>query len=283
METGGKTYIYYPSRASEIEIWNFSDLHMMTKSCAMDEILEDVEIVRNNPNAFWFGGGDYCEFISPTDKRFDPNSVDESIKIKDLGQLGKMGMEKTRDLFKSIAPKCIGMLFGNHETGYMATKEQWGLHHWLCTELGVPDLGYCALFDVVFIRAPGKPRLVRKTEDTRGGWTVRIFAHHGAGFATTPAGKLNRLMQFMDSFRADVYFCGHVHDQKGQRLTKLGADADCKKIKGITQLGVISGGYFKTYQQGVTSYGEMKGYRPTVLGAAKVIFLPDKQEFKGEI
>ena len=169
----------------------------------------------------------------------------------------------------------------------MISKEQTHLHAWLCEELKVPNFGYCVLFDVIFVRDPSRPApiMFRQIQASQGysSWTVRNFAHHGAGFATTPAGKLNRILQFMDSFRADVYWCGHVHDQKGQRITSLGADPDCTTIKAYTRLGVISGGYLKTYQQGVTSYGEMKGYRPTVLGSAKVEFTPDKQTFKGEI
>ena len=284
METGGKSYIYYPSRTNVIEIWNLSDLHLMSKSCAEEEIREDVEEIRANPYAFWFGGGDYADFISVTDKRFDPDAVSPKVSVADLGNLGNKGMELARDIFKPIKHKCLGLLFGNHEAVYMISKEQTHLHAWLCTELGVPNLGYCALFDVGFSRVPGcKPHLSRSGKGNINVWAVRMFAHHGAGFSTTPAGKLNRLLQFMDSFRADVYWCGHVHDQKGQRISSLGANAECTTVKAFTRLGVISGGYLKTYQQGVTSYGEMKGYRPTVLGAAKVEFYPDKQTFKGEI
>jgi hypothetical protein len=287
METGGKSYIYYPSRSDVIEIWNLSDLHLMAKACAEDEILKDVEEIRTNPNAFWFGGGDYCDYISYTDrKRFDPDAVDVKVTVAELGKLGKVGMERTRDIFTPIKDKCLGLLFGNHEMQYMIIKEQKHLHSWLCTELGVQDLGYCAIFDVVFCRVPKikKPYITKKPIGNGDAWTVRMAAHHGAGFATTPGGKLNRLIQFMNMFPyAQVVWCGHVHDQKGQRQVGIDADGPCNKIIARERLGVISGGYLKTYQSGVTTYGEMKGYGPTVLGAAKVSFTPDKQTFLGEI
>lgn len=286
METGGKFYIYYPSRTTIIEIWNLSDLHLMAKACAEDEIIKDVEEIRSNPNAFWFGGGDYAEFIGRLDKRFDPDAVDPKVKISDLGRIGRKGMERARDILYPIKDKCLGLLFGNHELNYMITKEQQDLHAWLCKELNVPNLGYCAIFDVVFARRPEikKPKLSRTA--IRGGdkWAVRMAAHHGAGFATTPGGKLNRLIQFMNMFPyAQVVWCGHVHDQKGQRQVGIDANEPCDKIIARERLGVISGGYLKTYQEGVTTYGEMKGYGPTVLGAAKVSFFPEKQTFLGEI
>jgi len=159
----------------------------------------------------------------------------------------------------------------------------------LCNELEAPDLQYCALFDLVFVRKARtkKPYLSEESpaqEDGKGrSVTFRVFGHHGAGYAQTPGGKLNRLVQFMQSFVADIYFCGHVHDKVGRREPALGANADCTKIEAYERVGVISGSYLKTYAQGTTTYGEQRGYRPTTLGAATVRINPDKRKVRGEI
>ena len=67
------------------------------------------------------------------------------------------------------------------------------------------------------------------------------------------------------------------------RLTPLCADADCTKIRNRTRLGVVSGSYLKTYAQGVTSYGEQKGYEPVTLGAAWVKINPETREMWGRV
>jgi hypothetical protein len=46
---------------------------------------------------------------------------------------------------------------------------------------------------------------------------------------------------------------------------------------------VISGSYLKTYAQGVTSYGEQKGYEPTTLGAAWVAIKPQTRDIWGRV
>jgi hypothetical protein len=293
MIAAGKRYIVYPSRSDIFEIWNLSDLHLGSKACAVDMIQRDVNKIKENPNAYWLGGGDYADFISHTDKRFDPDAVAENISVKDLGQLGKKSMEMAKEIFMPIRDKCLGLLYGNHELSFMKDKAQQNLHGWLCTELSVPDLGYCCLFDVGFIRDCTKKSKAKKQylyfENPRKDhaigncYEIRVFAHHGSGFATTPGGKLNKLIQFMNNFDADVYFLGHVHDQVGRRQASITADRDCKKLIARERLGVISGSYFKTYEHGTTTYGEQKGYAPTTLGAAKITIIPDKRTFQGEV
>ena len=287
MEAGGKTYIEHGSRADEFRVWNLADLHWLSTACAEDQIRTDVATIAADPYSFWIGGGDYADFIGYTDKRFDPDVVAPWVKIADMGRLGQFGMECVRDVLLPIKDKCLGLLLGNHEKRYSLKTEHEGLHGWLCTELDASNWQYSVLFDLVFARAGriASPRL-RRTPPKHGkisSRSFRIFAHHGAGYAQTPGGKLNRLIRFMDSFDADIYFCGHVHDQVGRRQPTIGADADCQHLRAKERVGVISGSYLKTYQQGATTYGEQRGYRPTCLGAAVVTINPDKMTVRGEV
>ena len=283
MEAAGKRYICYGSRSDKIRIWNLSDIHWMSKACAEDDVRADIRKIKDDPYSFWLGGGDYADFIGYTDKRFDPDAVASWVDVANLGNLGRFGMEQIRDLFEPIKHKCLGLLLGNHEKRYELFTQQESLHSWLCTELGVPNLQYSAIMDVVFVRRCGlrKPVLQWKVlakNKGNGSRAFRIYCHHGAGFATTPGGKLNKLIQFMQSFDADLFFCGHVHDRTARKEPALGADAACKKLTQRVRLGVIAGSYLKTYQQGTTTYGEQRGYRPTSLGASIVEITPDKNE-----
>ena len=287
MEAAGKRFILHKSKTDLITVWNLSDIHLGSKACALDKAKEDIERIRTDPFSFWVGGGDYADYIGFQDKRFDPDAVAENIKVADLGRMGKKLTEEVRDLFSPIKHKCLGLLFGNHEKRYQQWQEQTHLHSWLCTELEVPNLGYSAIFDVAFYRwsKTKSPKIVYELPNPNETQTqsFRFFVHHGAGFAMTKAGKLKRLMDFMTSFDAEIYMVGHVHDQEGVRMITVGADTYCTNLVQKHKLGVISGSYLKTYAQGVTTYGEQRGYAPTTLGAATVEINPHQHTFKGEI
>lgn len=284
MEAAGKRWIVHPHKSDVFKIWNLSDLHMMSRACAEKDLRRDVELIRDDPFSFWIGGGDYCEFVGRTDKRFDPDSVAEWVSIKDLGRLGDLGYRTVRDLFKPIAHKCLGLLLGNHEKLYALHQEQHDRQTWLCQELNAVNMQYSALLDVVFARRAGQIRLQHvHPKKAYHCDTFRIFCHHGAGHAQTPGGKLNKLIQAMQGFEADIYFLGHVHDKVGRREPVIGANAACTKLEARQRLGIISGSYLKTYAQGVTTYGEQRLYRPVCLGAAWVTIRPETGEMHGEI
>ena len=169
----------------------------------------------------------------------------------------------------------------------MQSTQAQQLHAWLCEELGVPDLGYSTIFDIVFRRVPRlkKVRLRWQADDSTGdSWTTRVFAHHGAGYAQTPGGKLNKLIQAMDYFpHADLVLLAHVHDQKAQRMPRLDGNTHCTEIVAHDQVGAIAGSYLRTYGEGPAGYGEQKLYRPVPLGATVVTFRPNVRQMRVEI
>ena len=279
MEAAGVRHIIHGSRRDTFTIWNLADLHMMSKACAMKRLYADVRRIKNDPRSFFVGGGDYVEAIGFSDKRFRPDSVAEDVSVADLGNLGQAGMERTRDLLMPIKDKCLGLLLGNHELRLQVKNQQEDLHAWLCTELGMPNLRYSALFDVVFSRVPGTrtPRLVPDIPEHRNdSKQYRIFCHHGAGYAQTPGGKLNRLVDFMNNFDADLFMVAHVHDKIARPIIQIGANRFCTELVERRKVGIITGSYLRTYAQGVTTYGEQHGYRPVPLGMSGIRVCPDK-------
>jgi len=292
MQAAGRRIIWHGSRTDAFKLVYFSDLHWLAKACAEKAIHKQIAEILADPFTFWIGGGDYGEFIGFGDtKRFDPDAVSEKVSVADLGKLGKKTYQEIKVLFEPIKHKCLGLIIGNHEKQYMRRQQQEDLHGWLCTELGVADLGYSCFMDIVFCQANKIviPALHTELPPRRGehrhntSHTFRVFCHHGAGAAQTKGGKINRLVSFMRNFEADIFFMGHVHDQMGARLTPLTANDDCTDIIHKTKLGVISGSYLKTYSQGTTTYGEMKGYEPTTLGAAWVMVRPETREMWGRV
>lgn len=288
MHAAGKRYIAHGSRSDQFTLWVLGDVHLGAKACDEKRFIADVATISKDPYAFWIGIGDYCDHIGHRDKRFCANEIADWVSVSNLGNFGQVVSARARDLMAPIKNKCLGLLYGNHEGSYMAQNEQSGMHKWLCHELGVADLGYCCLMDVVFRRTSGKstPRLIR--HDNAEDMDVcskqfRIFAHHGAGSSATPGGKLNRVIKFMQDFEADIYMMGHVHDQKGQRRVRIEANAKCDALVQKESIGVITGSYLKCYPQGHSSYGEQKGYSPTSLGAVKIFIKPETRQVWAEV
>lgn len=283
MKVSGKRYVVHNSRSDVFKVWNLSDLHVGNGACAIEQIKADIKKIEVDPYSFWIGGGDFADFVGYRDKRFDPDTVAENISVKDLGNLGKVLIDQVGELFHPIRKKCLGLLYGNHEDKFQKWTEQQELHNYLCVGLGVPNLGYSCLFDLVFCRVKhdGPPKLLRDYDTNGSGTTYssfRTFVHHGAGWAVTKGGKLKRMLDFFGAFDADLYFLGHVHDQLAVRDVTITANQPCTSLVQKHKLGVISGSYLKTYSQDITTYGEQRGYSPTVLGAATIHLKPCSQD-----
>lgn len=285
MILGGKRYVVHGSRSDEFTIWNLADLHWGARACAEDKIKRDIKRIADDPYSFFIGGGDYIDGIGRNDKRFRTGGLAPWIKVEDLGNLGWLMVADIRKLFEPIKHKCLGLIYGNHELAIQHQQDQ-DLHGWLCTDLGVPNLGYTCLFDLVFVRKPRTtvPILRTTTPGQHSTETFRVCAYHGCGAARTLASKLKRLQDVMSYFEADLYFAAHVHHgQQALREITVGGDADCKAARQIQRLGVISGSYLKTYADGETTYGEMRGYAPSVLGAAAIRIRPETREVTAEV
>jgi len=268
MVPGGQKLIDYKSRKDKFSFWAIGDIHNGNKACAIGRLKQDIAEIKADPHAYWLGTGDYAEFIGYTDKRFDPDAVSEKISICDLRELGLVLMRQVRDLFMPIKEKCIGVLQGNHELKY-ETQFQQRLTAWLAMELGTKCFDYSTIFDLVFRR--GGPKGTSRK--------FRVYAHHGAGYAITSGGKLNRLIGFMHRWpKADIVVIGHVHEKMMHKNVPLDGNDKCTSIVQTPQVGIITGSYLKTYSEGVTTYGEQRGYSPVDLGAAAVIIRPDTGE-----
>ena len=75
MQPGRKRYIVYAGKATVLRYWQLADLHLGNRACAVNRLQRDVDEIKNDPFSFWIGGGDYAEYISPADKRFDASAV----------------------------------------------------------------------------------------------------------------------------------------------------------------------------------------------------------------
>ena len=254
--------INYKSRSDIFHVHPLGDIHLGTAHCAEDKIKARVQEIKNDPFALWVGMGDYCEFISAHDPRFDGKCISNWV---DPAEIGESEIDRIVKLFQPIRSKCIGLLMGNHEDAYR--KHQDGdPQKQICKRLDLPSLGYSAFVRLVFRR--GGESNIHASRSFLGVVT------HGNGGAITRGAKMTRLERFMDNFNARWYAHGHVHDiiTSSKHYMEL---TDHNKIVSLEKVGAMTGCWFRGYTQGIApSYGEIKNYPPTALGAPVFVFDP---------
>jgi len=252
-------------RTSEVfSLHTIGDVHWGNSNCARDRVEADVERIAADPLARVLLMGDLGDYIGQADKRWDAATISPEVKAADLADWGMYIAKGIVKLLRPLRGKIVGSLEGNHESTFSARQAQ-QMHAWTCAELGVRNFGFSCFFDLTFERSgAGNSRRA-----------YRIFAHHGAGAAQSPGGKINRLVSFMNFHEADVYLVGHVHEQDVKRIETLAASTKCDRLISRKKLGLFTGTYLRTYAEGFkANYSERAGYRPVPLGCSVVEFQP---------
>ena len=257
--------VKYRSRKDQFKLFPLGDIHAGTKHCAEGEIKRQINEISVDPFALWIGMGDYMEAITPNDPRWDVEVISDWVENSNIVESQRKWVV---NLFRPIADKCVGLLEGNHEASIRLRNYQ-DVYLDICRDLKVTPLGYSAFVRFLFSR--------NVTKDVTT--FVGVFMH-GSGAAQTEGGKIMRLKRFMDSFEADIYGLGHIHDIKTDSIAQLKIN-EANNIREVLRVGAITGSWFRTYSQGVrASYAERKGYPPTVLGCPHFTIIPDKKILK---
>jgi len=251
-----KKVIEYSSRKEGVfKLVPFGDLHFGHPNCDVDLIERTRNYILETENCFWIGMGDYCDAISPKDKRFNFHSVNLKYATPDVQY------RWVRSLFDPIKDKCIGLLDGNHD-----------LLHWkahahnyvdsLAYDLGVPYLTIDAYIRLVF---------KRKTEDSSRSNSFNIYAHHGWTASRTSGGKVNRIEDLASIFPGlELYLMGHTH-ARGETppKTHLFVNKNLDVVDHEMRF-LFTGAFLRAYVDGHASYIEEKTYKPQPLGTSVV-------------
>ena len=257
-----KDIIIKRTRKTVIKLFMLGDIHGGTIHCVENHIKDKVKEIAETDNAYWVGMGDYAEFITPRDKRFDPSqrAIAEWVKLDNIAE------NQTKwvvDLFTPIKDKCWGLLYGNHEDSMRRFNHN-NVQQNICDRLEVDNLGFSCFLNLHVHRS--------KRSDSR---LYKCALTHGASSAITEGAKLMALMRWMKDNRADIYAYAHLHDYLMKVRTEKTV-SDAGRIKQRVSIGVTTGSWFRTYTQGIiASYGEMKCYPPTEITAAVFTIDPE--------
>jgi hypothetical protein len=280
MEPSGIRIITYPKKDQVFKIYDMADIHWLNKGCSKEHFRDDVAEITSDPAALVAVVGDYADWVRPGDPRFDPDAIDEAVKVSDLSRLTAKLSGLLIEELRPLSAQCLGLGMGNHEWEYMNRRSEMQVHEVICYELGVPNIGYSGWMNLIFVHNP-KAKQITMTKaqyvPMRYERNLKIMTHHGKGAAGTVGGKINSLRDIVElCYDADIVMTGHLHEATVKPFVRLTCDFRATEFKNKICFGMATGSYLRNYVPGVISYGEPKGFRLTTLGCVYVTYSPSK-------
>jgi hypothetical protein len=249
-------------------------LHIGSASCDEAAIRNTVRAIVADERAFWFSLGDLAEYIPRSDFRFRQSRLApwlRGLETDYCDDLVAKQIERLCEILAPIAPRCLGAVYGNHEDRLLARFER-DVHREVCRRLQIADLSDEAIARLIFTRG----RTANSTQ-------LDIYLHHG-WFASRKAGaKVNNLHDLFLTLDVDIAAVGHGHERivapplVTLRLNKEG------ELTYRRRIALMTGCFFRTHAEHVTSYASARGYRAGDVGGVVVRICPSTREMTAEI
>lgn len=252
--------IQIDSRSDTVKLTFIGDVHLGGRDCDVKLLRRCIKKIKDDKDHYWFGMGDYAEFINMTDKRFDPAELEEGTRADVLNKLMARQADRVVAELEPIKDTCLGLLEGNHEKK-LELRSGVDPYENICRDLRHKvewdlRLGYCAIVKI---------RIERK--GSTGTQKIKVCMHHGRGGGRRTGGSVNSTEDMARIFPfCNIYVRGHDH--RRYAIVESVVDvADSKdKLIDLHRAYGDSGTFKKTFQQGSTGYGEMAMFPPTSLG-----------------
>ena len=268
------------SRGDTFRIVPLGDVHIGARACDEKRLRNVVQSIADDPNAYWIGMGDYCDFINPSDPRFSAGSLAKWITVGDFVDLAKAQRERFNDIVAPIANKCLALVEGNHETAITrhyerhiygeivsGIKEAAGLD--ANTKLAMGYGGYLIL------------RFYRSAE-RKAQTTIKIKLHHGfvgGKLAGAKALNMQRMLVWND---CDIMLMGHSHNT-GVQIEAVERVVG-KKVMSVPRYGAYTGTFLASYSNDApATYSEVKGYFPMPVSGVEVLLRPGAKDIRQRI
>ena len=177
-----------------VELHTFSDWHIGDELCDMQSIKEEVDRVKETPNAYCILNGDLCNTATRT-------SVSDiySEKMSIMEQI-----QTCIDLLEPIKDKILFITNGNHENR-IYKSDGIDIMKIIAKQLDLQDK-YCREGGVLFLRF-GR----QETRNHCRKQSYAIYITHGNGGGKRAGAKVNRLEDLAGIVDADIYIHGHTH------------------------------------------------------------------------
>lgn len=232
-----------PQELNDIKVYIFSDWHIGDKFCDTRIIAEQIEQIKNEPNAYVICNGDLMN-----------NATKTSVSDCYAEELTPMEqLETFINFLRPIKDKIICLTAGNHEN---RTFKSDGID---LTQLAARELGIEERYGregiLVFLRV-GIDKS-HSTPDHPRQQSYRIYCTHGSGGGRKEGGKAIRLAELANIVNADVYVHSHTHMPMVMRNATFETDSQNSRVKEVDRLFVNSSANLS-----YGGYGQQYSYKP---------------------
>jgi hypothetical protein len=196
--------------------------------------------------------------------------------MRHLSDLAKAQQERFLEIVKPIAPKCLALLSGNHETAILKHYER-DVYANIITAIKEEakrpanyqlGMGYSGWLRLVFYWAKNKKG---------GSALINANLHHGFVGGKLAGGKALAMQRWLWNHNADLVVFGHSHNAGAQREAIEEVDK-ADNIRTTRRVGCYAGTFLRTNSDGVTTYSEQGGYQPLPIGHVEVILTPGREQ-----
>lgn len=254
----------------DLSIMALGDIQAGSETCDLQRLARHIKWGLDH-DAYFFGMGDYTDFLSPSNRARLKAAALYDTAQKLIDEWHDKHLNDLKDVLAPTRGRWIGLLEGHHyhefsDGGTSDTK----LAEWL----GAPFLGTSAIMRLQFMK------------DTKTQVTAHVWAHHGEGSGATLASPFNKLEKISGAIDADVFLMGHYHRAGVVLSDKLYVAGGAEpKLRHRTRALVATGSFLRGYQQGSRVSGRPGGHyvekglmTPTALGNVLVTLRPKKLE-----
>jgi len=253
------------TRADSFRIVPLGDVHLGAAACDEALFKRVVDRIAADPDAYWVGMGDYCDFINASDPRFNVAELAPWIRMAHMGDLARAQRDRFLEFVEPIAGKCLCLVEGNHEGAIhkhyerdifaeivTAIKERAG--HPANYHLGLGAYGWLLLH---FRREDGRTRR-----------TIRINLNHGFVGGKLAGAKALNMQRWLWTHDADLVIFGHSHNT-GIQVEAVESVTAGGKVQYTNRIGCYGGSFMVG-----ADYAQRKGYFPIPLGYVEIVIKP---------
>lgn len=226
--------------ADVIEIHPLADLHIGDGMCDFKSIMEQIEHIKNTPNAYCILGGDLMDtaIASSVGDTYGAN-------LQPMEQL-----KQCVKIFEPIKNKILAVLPGNHENR-VYKNDGIDLTAVMCGQLGIADK-YSSTTALLFIRFG---RNTKAGHNRRQLYTA--YVTHGSGGGKREGGKVNRLADLAAIVDADIYIHAHTHLPVIFKEAYFRVSGSNSSVALVDKLFVNTAAYLN-----YGGYGDKAGFKP---------------------
>ena len=252
------------SRGDEFRLYPLGDSHIGNKAADEKALKAYVQTIADDPNGYWVGMGDYCDCITRHDRRFSVESLPPWLHGQ--GDLNRVQRDRFLGIVEPIAPKCLGLIEGNHER---TVKDRWERDIYLEIVNGVKQAaGWSEEYELAFgISGWLMLHFYRHPTKDAQGCMIRVSLHHGFVGGKLSGAKALNMQRWLWNHDCDLAIFNHSHNVMAQ------VEAN-EKVRGNRVYTEHKRGFYGGSFLGGARYAEAKGYFPIPVFQPHAILRP---------